>query len=120
MLPHHPRGLQVGLVVIRPETPDRFRGSALQITALAANEVDIAALSFSAFALAIQNARMNDIRAIADVFQDGIEGNFSIQSDSPCEPVTSPCGELIGAAEVGCGTSSAEPATWGRIKSTYR
>jgi len=59
--------------------PIRFRGSALQITALAAGEVDIAALSFSAFALAIQNAGMNDLRAVADVFQDGIEGHYSIE-----------------------------------------
>ncbi|MEE9256377.1 MAG: ABC transporter substrate-binding protein, partial [bacterium] len=48
----------------------RFRGSALQVTALAANEVDVAALAFSSFATALQNARL-PIVAIADIFQDG-------------------------------------------------
>src|SRR6476646_10778000 len=36
--------------------PIRFRGSAPQITALAAGEIDIAAFAFSTFGLAIQNA----------------------------------------------------------------
>jgi hypothetical protein len=48
------------------------------------------------------------------------EGNFQIQSDSPCTQTNSPCSLLIGARGIGCGTDPVEPATWGQIKSQYR
>src|SRR6266851_5993650 len=57
--------------------PIRFRGSAPQITALAAGEIDIAAFAFSTFGLAIQNAKMEDIRVIGDLYQDGIPGYYT-------------------------------------------
>ena len=56
-----------------------FRGSSPQITALAAGELDLAALAFSSFALAIQNAHMDDIRAVSDLYQDAIPGYTSNQ-----------------------------------------
>lgn len=56
-----------------------FRGSSPQITALAAGELDLAALAFSSFALAIQNAHMEDIRAVSDLYQDAIPGYYSNQ-----------------------------------------
>src|SRR5260221_6742353 len=59
--------------------PIRFRGSAPQITALAAGEIDIAAFAFSTFGLAIQNAKMEDIRVIGDLYQDGIPGYYTSQ-----------------------------------------
>ena len=52
--------------------PIRFRGSAPQITALAAGEIDIAAFAFSTFGLAIQNAKMEDIRVIGDLYQQAV------------------------------------------------
>jgi len=56
-----------------------FRGSAPQITALASGDVQVAALAFSSFALAIQNAHMNDLRVIGDLYQDGIGDYYSSQ-----------------------------------------
>jgi NitT/TauT family transport system substrate-binding protein len=56
-----------------------FRGSTPQITGLAAGELDLAALAFSSFALAIQNAHMDDIRAVSDLYQDAIPGYYSNQ-----------------------------------------
>src|SRR6185437_13565752 len=56
-----------------------FRGSSPQITALAAGELDLAALAYSSFALAIQNAHMQDIRAVSDLYQDGVPGYYSNQ-----------------------------------------
>src|SRR5579875_3452711 len=56
-----------------------FRGSTPQITALAAGELDLAALAFSSFALAIQNAHMDDIRVVSDLYQDAIPGYYSNQ-----------------------------------------
>ncbi|HXS42823.1 MAG TPA: ABC transporter substrate-binding protein [Stellaceae bacterium] len=56
-----------------------FRGSTPQITALAAGELDLAALAYSSFALAIQNAHMNDLRVVSDLYQDGVPGYYSNQ-----------------------------------------
>ncbi len=54
-----------------------FRGTPPQITALANNELDIADLAYSSFALAVENAGMDDLRVIADEFQDGVPGYYS-------------------------------------------
>jgi NitT/TauT family transport system substrate-binding protein len=52
----------------------RFRGSAPEIEALASGELDIATLGYSSFGLAILNARMEDLRVIADGHRDGVPG----------------------------------------------
>ena len=44
----------------------RFQGTTPMITALAANELDIADLAYSSFALAVENAGMKDLKVIAD------------------------------------------------------
>ena len=44
------------------------------MTALATGELDTAALAYSTFALGIVNAGMDDLRVIADEFQDGVPG----------------------------------------------
>jgi NitT/TauT family transport system substrate-binding protein len=62
----------------------RFRGSPLQVQALAANEIDIAALAFSTFATSISTARL-PIKGIADLAQDGpwYSQVFGVREDSP-------------------------------------
>src|SRR5579862_3529419 len=52
----------------------RFRGSAPEIEALASGALDIATLGYSSFGLAILNARMEDLRVIADGHRDGVPG----------------------------------------------
>jgi NitT/TauT family transport system substrate-binding protein len=52
--------------------PAHFRSTALELSALAAGEVDIISIAYSTFALAVLNARMDDIRIIADGGQDGV------------------------------------------------
>src|SRR5579864_8383789 len=47
-----------------------FAGSPPQMTAFAANELEIANLAFSSVGLAIQNAHIDDLRVVADVNQD--------------------------------------------------
>ncbi len=42
---------------------------------------------------------------------------WALQSDSPC--ATAGCG-LIGAGVVDCGSTAAEPTTWGEIKASFR
>ncbi len=55
----------------------RYQGTPPMITALANNELEIANLAYSTLGLAIQNAGLEDLRIIADEFQDGVPGYYS-------------------------------------------
>jgi NitT/TauT family transport system substrate-binding protein len=83
----------------------RFRGSAPQITALAAGELDIAALAFSSFGLAIQNAHMEDLRLIGDLYQDGTNGHYSseyvVRADSDIRKVEDLKGKILASNGIG-------------------
>jgi sulfonate transport system substrate-binding protein len=85
--------------------PIRFRGSAPQITALAAGELDIAAFAFSTFGLAVQNAKMEDIRVIGDLYQDGIPGYYTsqyvVRADSPIKTVEDLKGKVLASNGIG-------------------
>jgi sulfonate transport system substrate-binding protein len=82
-----------------------FRGSTPQITALAAGELDIAALAFSSFGLAIQNAHMDDLRLIGDLYQDGIDGYYAneylVRTDSPIHNVEDLKGKVLATNGLG-------------------
>lgn len=82
-----------------------FRGSTPQITALAAGELDIAALAFSSFGIAIQNARMNDLRAVGDLYQDGVTGfatsQYVVRADSDIRSVADLKGKVIATNGLG-------------------
>jgi len=54
-----------------------FASTPTMIPALAANEIDVATLSYAAFANAVKNAGMEDLRVIADEFQDGVDGYYT-------------------------------------------
>ena len=45
--------------------------------------------------------------------------DFRVRENSPAV-LNTPCGVLIGALDVGCGTSSVDPANWGQLKAMYR
>jgi sulfonate transport system substrate-binding protein len=83
----------------------RFRGSAPQITALAAGELDIAALAFSSYGLAIQNAHMEDLRLIGDLYQDGTNGHYSseyvVRADSDIHKVEDLKGKILASNGIG-------------------
>src|SRR3979409_729946 len=51
--------------------PVRFAGTPPMIAALANNELEIANLAYSTFAIAVQNAGLTDLRVISDEFRDG-------------------------------------------------
>ena len=55
----------------------RFAGTPPMITAIANGELEIANLAYSTFPLAVQNASIDDLRVIADEFQDGVAGYHS-------------------------------------------
>src|ERR1043165_6433132 len=71
----------------------RFAGTPPMMTALAAGELEIANLAYSTFPLAVQNANMDDLRVIADEFQDGVTGfatnEWAVLKDSPIKKVRS-------------------------------
>lgn len=66
----------------------RFRGSALQLQAIASGEVDLGVLAFSSFATGILNAHL-PIKAVADVAQDGpwFSTVYCVRADSPIKSV---------------------------------
>jgi sulfonate transport system substrate-binding protein len=65
----------------------RLNGTSPMVTALAAGELDVAPLSFSAFGLAVQNGGLDDLRVIADEIEDGKPGyyttEFLVKKDGP-------------------------------------
>jgi NitT/TauT family transport system substrate-binding protein len=79
--------------------PIHFVGTPQMVTAMATGDVDISTLAFSTLALAIQNAKMNDIRVVADEFQDGVPGYhtnfFMVRKDSPFQKVEDLKGKVV-------------------------
>jgi sulfonate transport system substrate-binding protein len=85
----------------------RFAGTPQMITALAVGELEIADLAYSTLPIAIQNAGMDDLRVIADEFQDGNLGYYSnefmVLSDGPIKKFE----DLKGKAVASNGAGSA-------------
>ena len=69
----------------------RFPDMQQAIAALAAGNLDIALISFSSLPLAVQNAKMNDLRVIGDEFTDGAQDHYSAEflvlKDGPIKDV---------------------------------
>jgi len=86
----------------------RFQGSSAMTTALASGELDIAELSYSSFAYAIQNGGMDDLRIIADEIQDGAHGHTSVEyrvlKDGPVKKVEDLKGKVLATNVIGTGT----------------
>ncbi len=84
-----------------------FQGSPLQITALQSGQIDIAALGFSSFSLAVENAGMNDLRIIADEIQWGVAGygtaDFAVLKDGPIKKVEDLKGKVLVTNGIGGG-----------------
>lgn len=82
-----------------------FAGSAPEVTALAAGDLDLSPLSFSAFAFAINNAHMTGLRIIADGLQDGVPGWYAtpyrVLKSSPIKTVSDLKGHVLGVNTFG-------------------
>lgn len=76
-----------------------FQGTPQMITALANNELEIADLAFASLAIAVQNAGMDDLRVIADEFQDGVPGYYSdeffVLKDGPVKGIKDLKGKVV-------------------------
>lgn len=85
--------------------PMHFAGTSPELTALAAGELDIASLAYSSFANGIVNAHLDDMRIVADGFQDGAKGYASIEymvrNDGGIKRVEDLKGKVMGVNVIG-------------------
>ena len=83
----------------------RFAGTPPMITALAAGELEIADLTYPTLPIAIQNAGMDDLRVIADEFQDGNVGfysnEFMVLADGPIKKIEDLKGKAVATNAAG-------------------
>ena len=84
--------------------PIRYAGSTPQIQALAIKDLEVAAFSDSAFALAITNAHL-DVKIVADVLQTGKPGYWSgqyvVAKDGPVKTVADLKGRRVATNAIG-------------------
>ena len=84
-----------------------FRGSPLLVTAMAADEIDVANLGFSTFPQAVLNAGMTDMKVIGDECEDGFNGQFAsqfrVRKDSGINTLADLKGKVIATIAVGSG-----------------
>jgi sulfonate transport system substrate-binding protein len=89
----------------------RYAGTPPMITAMANNELEIGDLAYSTLPIAILNAGMDDIRVIADEFQDGAPGyradDFQVLADGPIQKVEDLKGKVIATNATGSGVDVA-------------
>lgn len=76
-----------------------FTATPPMITAIASGQVDIVPFAFSSFALAVENAKLTDLRIIADGFRDGVPGYYSdefmVLNGSPIKTVDDLKGKVL-------------------------
>jgi NitT/TauT family transport system substrate-binding protein len=79
--------------------PVRYAGTPQMVTALANGELEVANLAFSTLPIAIQNANLDDLRVIADEFQDGVPNYYSqeymVLADGPIKKVEDLKGKVV-------------------------
>src|SRR3954470_16440664 len=89
----------------------RFPGTPQSVAALASGDLDIALLTFSSFPLAIQNAKLEDLRVIGDEFIDGVQDNYSAEflvlKDGPVQKIEDLKGKTVAVNVRGGGTDMA-------------
>lgn len=85
-----------------------FQSSSSMFAPLATGDIDIASMSAFTFTSAVQRAGMNDLRILADEYEDGVDGYFSGQfvvlKDGPIHKIEDLKGKVV--ASFGLGSSS--------------
>ena len=88
--------------------PVHFGSTSPEVTALATGDLDVASLAFSSFATAVLNAHLDDLRVVADGFQDGVEdwysGDYYVLKDGPIRTVEDLKGKIAAANGIGGAT----------------
>lgn len=84
-----------------------FRSSSLQVTAMAANELDLGNFAFSTFHQAVVNAGVADLKIIGDEAEDGFPGYFGTQirvnKDSGINSIAELKGKAVATLSIGSG-----------------
>jgi sulfonate transport system substrate-binding protein len=92
----------------------RYPGTPQMIAAIANNELEVASIAYSSLTIAIDNAGLDDLRVIADEFQDGQPGTFSqqyyVRKDSGIDKVEDLKGKVIGTNGAASAVDVAERA----------
>jgi sulfonate transport system substrate-binding protein len=85
--------------------PVRYQGTPNMVTGLAVNEIEVGLLNFTSLGLGVQNAGLEDLRIVADEFQDGAAGRYSneyfVRKDSGIKTVADLKGKIIAVNTVG-------------------
>ncbi|HEY1506008.1 MAG TPA: ABC transporter substrate-binding protein [Stellaceae bacterium] len=86
-----------------------FASTAVAIAPLAANQVDIAGLSYSAISAAIENAHLDDLRVIGDEIENGVDDHengsgFLVVKDGPIKRVEDLKGKVVAVLTIGSAT----------------
>jgi NitT/TauT family transport system substrate-binding protein len=89
----------------------RYAGTPPMITAIANNELEIGDLAYSTLPIAIENAGMDDVRVIADEFQDGVMGyhadDYEVLADGPIKKIEDLKGKVVATNAAGSGVDVA-------------
>jgi NitT/TauT family transport system substrate-binding protein len=88
-----------------------YAGTPPMITAIANNELEIGDLAYSTLPIAIANAGIDDIRVVADEFQDGVSGyrddEYQVLADGPIKKVEDLKGKIVATNAIGSGVDVA-------------
>jgi len=92
----------------------RYAGTPPMITAMATGELEIGDLAYSTLPIAIENAGMDDLRVVADEFQDGYPGyradDFEVLTDGPIRKIEDLKGKVVATNAMGSGVDVAMKA----------
>jgi sulfonate transport system substrate-binding protein len=83
----------------------RFTASSVEVTALATGDINLATLGYSSLGIALENARMDDLRLVADQYRDGVQGYYSnefmVLKDSPIQRIEDLKGKVVASNGAG-------------------
>jgi ABC-type nitrate/sulfonate/bicarbonate transport system substrate-binding protein len=95
--PHVGRSYDVDFVL--------FQASSIEVTALASGDIDIATLGYSSFGIALDGAKMEDLRLVADGYRDGVAGaysnDFMVKKDGPIHAIEDLKGKVLASNGAG-------------------
>ena len=82
-----------------------FQASSIEVTALATGDIDLATLGYSSFGIALDGAKMEDLRLVADGYRDGVKGaysnDFMVLKDGPIHKVEDLKGKVVASNGAG-------------------
>ncbi len=85
--------------------PISMKSTAAMITAIATGDVSIGTLAYSSLAFAIENAKINDIRIVTGVNEDGVgeyaTTNYMVLKDGPIKKIEDLKGKVVASLTTG-------------------